>query len=119
MILVVTNNSFKGGDVTHTERRERDSGRLIEHTEVFFPAPRWWKIDRAHGGVLPCPEYGLPLIFSFQTPQHQLPPVCSINFSVKLMHPLYMFFIDSCGLVSDMAWRRRRCHALRFGDSYL
>jgi hypothetical protein len=32
---------------------------------------------------------------------------------------MYKFLIHSCGLVANMAWRRRRCRALRFGGSYL
>jgi hypothetical protein len=88
---------FSAAAELRTERREHDSGRTH----------------------ISCSEYGLSLAFSFQTSQHRLPPVCSINLGVKSVQPLHKFFIDSCGLVSDMAWRPRRYRTLRFGDSYL
>jgi hypothetical protein len=39
--------------------------------------------------------------------------------AMKSVLLVYKFLIDSCELVAYMAWRRRWCRALRFGDSYL
>jgi hypothetical protein len=51
------------------------------------------------------------------SPCYFLPRVRSV--AMKSMLSVYKVLINSCGVIADMAWRRRRCHALRFDDSYL
>jgi hypothetical protein len=54
---------------------------------------------------------------SMLSPCYFLPRVRSV--AMKSMLSVYKVLINSCGVIADMAWRRRRCHALRFDDSYL
>jgi hypothetical protein len=66
--------------------------------------------------ALAFPPLVCPLISPFP-PQH-LSSTDRLHLAVKSVRSMYKFLIDSCGFVADMAWRRRRRRALRFGGSY-
>jgi hypothetical protein len=71
-----------GGDKKTCARRESFPSPLIFPPPAELCTVRTGSTTAEEFFTFPAPEYGLPLVFSFLTPQQRLPSICSVNLTV-------------------------------------